>query len=177
MANACLRHLKRKLAGDPVLHEIYTAIVSDYIQKGYAKEVTEIEKDNNHVWYLSHHPVINQNKPGKVRVVFNCAAMYKGTSLNSQLLQGPNFMNSLVGVLNRFRQEDVALAADIEAMFHQVQVHDEDCDALRFLWWHRGDFNRRPKCYQTRVHLFGATSSLSCAAYASRRIALDHAHM
>ena len=57
-------------------------------------------------------------------------------------------MNSLVGVLTRFRQEHVALAADIEAMFHQVRVHDEDCDALRFLWWPRGDLNRQPKCYR-----------------------------
>lgn len=39
-------------------------------------------------------------------------------------------MNSLVGVVIMFRQEPVALAADIEAMFHQVRVNDEDCDAL-----------------------------------------------
>ena len=156
---------------------MYTTTVSDYVQKGYAKEVTKIETGNNHVWYLPHHPVTNPNKPGKVRVVFDCVAMYKGMSLNSQLLQGPDLMNSLVGVLTRFRQEHVALAADIEAMFHQVRVHDEDCDALRFLWWPRGDLNRQPKCYRMQVHLFGATSSPSCTAYALRRTASDHAHM
>ena len=73
--------------------------------------------------------------PGKVRVVFDCAAKFKDVSLNSRLLQGPDFMNSLVGVLMRFRQDHIALAADIEAMFHQVRVKDDDCDALRFLWW------------------------------------------
>ena len=40
----------------------------------------------------------------------------------------------VVGVLMRFHQEEVVLIADIEQMFHQVQVPAEDCDALRFLW-------------------------------------------
>jgi len=53
---------------------------------------------------------------GSLRVVFDCGATYKVTSLNSQLLQGPNLTNSLVGVLVRFRREPVAFMADIEAM-------------------------------------------------------------
>jgi hypothetical protein len=59
-----------------------------------------------------------------VLVVFECAATYKGSSLNSQLLQGPDFINSLVGVIIRFRQEHRALEADIEAMFLQVRVQE-----------------------------------------------------
>ncbi|XP_053406377.1 uncharacterized protein LOC128546124 [Mercenaria mercenaria] len=177
LAHARLEHLKRKLARDQELHKMYTASVTDYIQKGHAQEVTHFESDSNRVWYLPHHPVTNPNKPGKVRVVFDCAAKYKGISLNSQLLQGPDFMNSLVGVLIRFRQEPVAIAADIEAMFHQVRVEDLDCDALRFLWWPEGDMTQQPRCYKMLVHLFGATSSPSCTAYALIRTASDNAHM
>jgi len=33
-------------------------------------------------WYLPHHAVQNVNKPGKIRVVFDCLAKYGGTSLN-----------------------------------------------------------------------------------------------
>lgn len=109
-----------------------------------------------------------------MRVVFDCAAKFKGKSLNSELLQGPDLMNSLVGVLMRFRQDHIALAADIEAMFHQVRVEEEDCDALRFLWWPGGDLSQQPKCYRMQVHIFGATSSPSCTAYALRRTASDH---
>ena len=82
--------------------------------------------------------MINPNKPGKTRVVFDCSAKYKGVSLNDNLLNGPDMVNSLIGVLTRFRQEQVAIMADVEAMFHQVMVADEDCNYLRFLWWDKG---------------------------------------
>ncbi|XP_060602645.1 uncharacterized protein LOC132755746 [Ruditapes philippinarum] len=175
LAHARLNHLKRKLSRDNVLHEMYTKTMTDYIDKGFAKEVTNKDTNSEQIWYLPHHPVANVNKPGKVRVVFDCAAKYKGISLNSQLLQGPDMMNSLVGVLTRFRQEKVALSADIEAMFHQVCVCEKDCDALRFLWWPGGDLSITPMTYCMKVHLFGATSSPSCAAYALRRTAIDNA--
>ena len=47
-------------------------------------------------------------------MVFDAAAKFHGTSLNDQLLQGPDYINNLAGVLMRFRQEEVALVADIE---------------------------------------------------------------
>ncbi|XP_053376744.1 uncharacterized protein LOC128547687 [Mercenaria mercenaria] len=85
-------------------------------------------------------------------------------------------MNNLVGVLTRFRQEKIALIADIEAMFHQVRVCENDCDALRFLWWPGGDITKPPKINCMQVHLFGATSSPSCTAYALKRTAADNAN-
>lgn len=175
LAHARLNQLKRKLSHDKILHEMYTKTVTDYIDKGYAKEVADKDTNCKRIWYLPHHPVTNVNKPGKVRVVFDCAAKYKDISLNSQLLQGPDMMNSLVGVLTRFRQEKIALGADIEAMFHQVRVCEADRDALRFLWWPGGDMSKSPKIYCMQVHLFGATSSPSCAAYALKRTASDNA--
>ncbi|CAG2254433.1 unnamed protein product [Mytilus edulis] len=176
LAHARLQQLKRKLSSNETLHKMYTTTVNDYIEKGYAKEVTNIESKSKRVWYLPHHPITNENKPGKVRVVFDCASKYQGISLNSQLLQGPDLMNSLVGVIIRFRQDKVALAADIEAMFHQVRVREDDCDALRFLWWPNGNLDQKPKIYCMNVHLFGATSSPSCTAYALKRTARDYAH-
>ena len=71
--------------------------------------------------------------PVKLRVVFDFAARYKETSLNDQLLSGPDLTNTLFGVLVRFRQEPVALSSDIEAMFHQVMVDPKDFDVLKFL--------------------------------------------
>ena len=75
--------------------------------------------------------VFHPQKPGKVRVVLDCAAKFKGTSLNDQ---GPDLKNGLIGVIIRFRQEPVAMVADVGGMFHQVRVTPDDCNALRFLW-------------------------------------------
>ena len=126
------------------------------------------------VWYLPHHPVFHPQKPGKARVVFDCAAKFKGTSLNDQLLQGPDLTNGLLGVIIRFRQEPVAMVADVEGMFHQVRVAPDDCNALRFLWWPNDDLSKEPVDYQMLVHLFGATSSPSCASFCLKKTASDN---
>lgn len=93
----------------------------------------------------------------------------QGFTINKQLIQGPDLTGSLIGVLTRFRLEPVAVMADVEAMFHQVSVPPEDADLLRFLWWPDGDTSKDLVEYRMAVHLFGATSSPSCASYALRR--------
>ena len=110
------------------LLEKYRTTMNDYIQNGHAEMVPEEELNTRDrpVWFLPHHPVIHPLKPDKVRVVYDCAAKFGQTSLNQQLLQGPDQTNQLVGVLSRFRQETVGMVADIEAMFHQVLVDPKD---------------------------------------------------
>lgn len=172
LAEFRLATLRRRFLKEPGLYEKYKEVINDYLSKGYARRILHNDMDlRKRVWYLPHHPVIT---PKKVRVVFDCAAKWKGTSLNDLLLQGPDQTNSLVGVLNRFREGYVAMAADIEGMFLQVKVDPDDCDMLRFLWWPEGDIREQPEEYQMLVHLFGATSSPSCANFALRKTADDN---
>ena len=59
--------------------------------------------------------MINERKPGKkLRVVFDCAAVHEGLCRNQVLMQGPDLVYNLAGVLLRFRRESVALVADID---------------------------------------------------------------
>ena len=88
-------------------------------------------------------------------------------------MQGPDYTNSLVGVFIRFRQDNIALVADIEGMFNQVKVSPEDQDAFRFLWW-SGSLDKPPDEYVMTVHVFGATDSPSCANYCLKRTAEDN---
>ena len=117
-------------------HEDYTNFMNDLIKNGYAEKVPEsrLETEKGRVWYLPHHGIYHTQKPGQIRVVFDCSCEFEGTSLNKELLQ----TNSLVGVLLKFRVERVAFLADIEAMFHQVRVPLEQRSYLRFLWWPNG---------------------------------------
>ena len=105
-------------------------------------------------------------------MVFDAAAKSDGTSLNDQLYQGPDLANSLTGALIRFREEEIAFTADLEAMFHQVKVLPRDADALRFLWW-SGSLDNPPDEYQILVHIFGAASSPCCANKSVRQTADD----
>ena len=167
-----LKGLKRRLERDADFKEKYVCTIEDYIAQGHAEPAKKIG-DHGRTWYLPHHGVTNPHKPGKIRVVFDAAAKSRGVALNDALLRGPDLVNDLVGVLVRFRQGRVALAADIKQMFHQVRVQPSDRDALRFLWWPRGDTSQPPQVYRMAVHVFGATSSPSCSAFALRRAALD----
>ena len=122
------------------------------------------------IWYLPHHAVWHPRKPEEPRVVFDCASKSGGTSLNEELLRGPENTRSLSGVILRFRVNEVAVTADIKRMFHQVHVTPEDRGALCYLWWPNGDLSREPKTYQMFVHIFGAKSSPSVAGYALRAL-------
>ena len=142
-AESRLQPLKRLLQRDEILRKKYKDFMDDLLRKNYAKKVTSAELSPKDIWYLPHHPVFHPQKPDNVQVVFDCSAKYRGTSLNDQLLQGPDLTNSLVGVLTRFQQERVAFMSDIEAMFYQVRVQPSDCNYLRFLWWPGGDVERK----------------------------------
>ncbi|XP_071827282.1 uncharacterized protein [Apostichopus japonicus] len=165
--------LERRFRRDPELKIKYVEFMNKMYDRGYMEQVSETSYEGRE-WYLPHHPVISNKKPGKVRVVFDCAAKQAGVSLNDLLLQGPDITNSLVGVLLRYREEKVAVMADIEGMFLQVVVPPEDRDALRFLW--RSNEEEELKIYRMTRHLFGAISSSAIANRALQRTGEDHGH-
>ncbi|KAL2102335.1 hypothetical protein ACEWY4_001503 [Coilia grayii] len=167
--------LRRKLSKNKAFHSDYTTFMKAMLDKGHAEKVPDdqLARSDGRVWYIPHHGVYHKKKH-KIRVVFDCTASFQGTSLNLQLLQGPDLTNTLLGVILRYRQEPVAMMADIEGMFHQVRIPENDVDFLRFLWWPDGDVNKPLTEYRMVVHLFGAVSSPSCANYALKRAAIDN---
>ena len=150
----------------------YVNFVSEMTAKGHARRVSE-DTEPRVVWYIPHHRIHHIKKPNKIRFVFYCSAKPGGTSLNDRLIQGPNLFNSLIGVLARFRQDRMAFMADIEAMFHQVQVPVEHCDFLGFFWWPNGNVQTATQEYQMTVPLFLAVSSPSCCNFALKQTAED----
>ena len=170
-----LHNLKRRLSRDETLRVRYTNTMEMTIAKGYALPVSrhQIKCGYQPCWYLPHHAVLNPKKPEKLRIVLDCAAKHRGRSLNDMLYQGPDTTADLVGILLRFRRERIAVSADIEEMFMQVKVPENDRNALRFLWWPEGDLSKEPEEYEMTAHPFGATSSPFCANFALRRAAQE----
>ena len=108
-------------------HQEYVKYMKNIVCCNYAERVPEdqVNKSNGRVWYIPHHGVHHPRK-GALRVVFDCGAMFKGVSLNNELLKGPNLTRTLLAVLTRFRQQPIGFIGDIQAMFHQVRVPEED---------------------------------------------------
>ena len=136
IAEQRLQSLKKKMKKDEQYKQECVAFLNDMFENNYAEEVPqeELTQSPAKVWYLAHHGVYHP-KMKKIRVVFDCAASYQGVSLNTELLQGPDLTNSLIGVILRFRKEPIRIMGDIKSMFHQVRVAESDVNYLRFLWW------------------------------------------
>ena len=170
-----LYSLENRFRRDPNFASRYGAVVDEYIQLGHARLSSTEEVRHPPAWenYLAHHAPVNPNKPDKVRVVFDASAKFQGTSLNQNLLKGPDLLTSMIGVTLRFREKRIPILADIEKMYHQVKVRSEDQPALRFLWRPPGCL-LPPLTYQMTVHVFGAVSSPTTCLYALLRTAEDH---
>ena len=95
-AESRLCSLKRRLLKDEELHRKYNTTMDGNLCKGHAVKIPprELSVEGTNVWNLPHHPVVHDRKPDKVRVVFDCATKYMGTSLNDQLMQGPELNNN-----------------------------------------------------------------------------------
>ncbi|XP_045032618.1 uncharacterized protein LOC123474468 [Daphnia magna] len=167
--------LERRLIADENLGKRYSAAINEYISLGHARKLSAEEvnyRPAGRTWFLPHHPVINPKKPEKSRPVFDASAYYKGMSLNSALLKGPDLLTNLIGVLIRFRQHPIALSADIVKMFHQVRVRPKDGPTLRFFYRDPG-IQEPPSVYQMNVQLFGAVCSPAICAHVLRQAAED----
>ena len=166
-----LSSLERRLKKDEKYYKDYVNFMNDIITRGDAEKVPEQELDKRSAWYIPHHGVYHPHKPEKIRVVFDCSARFQEASLNDHLLTGPDLINTLVGVLCRFRKGPIAFMCDVERMFHQFHVVKEHQDYLRFLWWDKGDLNSEPTVYRMKVHLFGAASSPGCCNFGLKHLA------
>ena len=150
----CAKHrlncLQKRLKKNEAYYKDYVNFMNNIISRGDAEKVPEEEIDNSPAWFIPHHGVYHPQKPGKIRVVFDCSAKFQETSLNDHLLTGPDLTNMLVGVLCRFRKGSIAVMCDVERMFHQFHVKKEDQDYLRFLWWEYGNLKTTPSTYRMK---------------------------
>lgn len=70
-----LESLKRKILKNPQFRNDYISFMNKLFEKGFAEAVPEMQlkRDEGRVWYLPHHGVYLEKKPGKIRV--HCSAV------------------------------------------------------------------------------------------------------
>ncbi|XP_068707923.1 uncharacterized protein [Montipora foliosa] len=164
--------LNAKFKKNPKFFTDYQTFIRDLTSQ-CAKRIpaVRLEVQDSKVNYNLHTGVYHPKKPGQIRAVFDCSAQYNGVSFNDYLLQSPDFMNDLFGILCRFRHESIALRTDVKSMFHQFVIWEKHRDLLRFCWWLNGDPSKELVEYRMKAHLFSASSSPACAHVGIRRAA------
>ncbi|GBL78773.1 hypothetical protein AVEN_65314-1 [Araneus ventricosus] len=135
--------------------EEYETVFRDWLDQGIIEEVGSSEPEH----YLPHRPVFKENSTTKVRPVFDGSARDKNSpSINDCLEKGPNLVELIPSVLNRFRIGKYGVIADIEKAFLQIELHEHDRPYLKFLWWQDGQ-KEQLRIFQHRRVVFGITSS------------------
>lgn len=101
-----LLSLKRKLLNDDKLKSDYLAFRKT-LDNGHASRVPvdQLSTAEDKVSYLPYFNIYHPRKPGQIRVVLDCSAVFENESLNKHLVQGPDQLKSLIGVLKRFRKD------------------------------------------------------------------------
>ncbi|GFV38256.1 integrase catalytic domain-containing protein [Trichonephila clavipes] len=85
-------------------------------------------------YYLPHRPVIKQaSQTMKIRSMFDASARDKNQlSLNDCLNRGPNLIELIPDIIDRFRLYPIGLSSDIEKASLQISIIPEHRDYLRF---------------------------------------------
>lgn len=145
---------------NPAIRIAANVTISRYLERGYIEEVQQSDQQ----WLL---PIFAVENSRKIRLVWDAAAECEGHSLDKHLLQGPNVNAPLWDILVRFREDPIALCADISEMYHQVMVAEEDRKYQRFLW--RNNDQEPLKVYEMRVMTFGANCSPYIAQFVKNK--------
>ena len=167
-----LEGVERRLKRDPEKAKAYMQAINQYVEKGFAEEVSSVRKEENmETRYLPHHAVFrNDKKTTKCRIVFDASATdNQGVSLNDCVIPGPALQPNLVSVLIRFRTHRVGLMADVEKMFLQVKLAPRDQDVHRYLWRDLKS-DEEPRTYRMTRLTFG----VNCSPFLA--IATVHSH-
>ena len=84
--------------------------------------------------YISHHPVLKDSVSTPCRMVTNSSFPNGGSSLNQCLAAGPNSLNSMLGVLLRFRCREVAFQFDLKKAYNTMKTGIVERHLRRFVW-------------------------------------------
>ncbi|XP_025270370.1 uncharacterized protein LOC112639710 [Camponotus floridanus] len=171
IALRALKRMESRFIKDPAFYSLYREFMQQYMELDHMLPV-QTPANGTTVCYLPHHGVLRESSVmTKLRVVFNGSAIVTtGSSLNQHLHCGPNLLPTLADVLLRWRRHRYVLATDVEKMYRQIEVHQQDRDLQRILW--RSSPKENIQEYQLKTVTYG----LSCAPFLAIRTLHQLAH-
>lgn len=94
-----------------------------------------------------------------------------GISVNDLQHVWPKLQTDLADVIIRWRRYAYVFTADIEKMYRQIRVHEDDWGLQRILW--REDEEIPPVLYRLCTVTYGLASAPYLAIRALRQVAID----
>ncbi|XP_029162050.1 uncharacterized protein LOC114933579 [Nylanderia fulva] len=173
IALKALYRMEKRFETNPSLKIQYIDFLREYRSLDHMRPVAS-NRAQSREFFLPHHGVTRETSTTtKLRVVFNGSQKTNlGLSLNEYLLVGPKLQTDLADILIRWRRHRYVFAADIEKMYRQIRVHEDDWPLQKILW--RDSLDERPQEYA----LCTVTYGLACAPYLAlrclRQLALDY---
>ncbi|GBN44277.1 hypothetical protein AVEN_211376-1 [Araneus ventricosus] len=152
--------LKSNFINDPPLFSDYKKVIDEHLREDIIERIKDSDENKENTYYLPHRAVIRKDhSTTRLRIVFDASSHAKGQlSLNDCLYTGLNLIPDLFSLLLRFRSHPVAITADIQKAFLQINIDEEDRNFTRFYWSNNPEDGNEEIYRMTRV-LFGVCSS------------------
>lgn len=162
---------ERRRARDQTKSEAYREFMRELLTLDHMNEVA-VDLTKPH-YYMTHHIIERSTSlTTKWRVVFN--ASFKSStnfSLNDLLMVGPTIQPEVFVHLIRWRQNLIALTADITKMYRQIEVRPED-RWFQLIWWRNSDRDEL-KSYALKTVTYGTASAPFAATRTLKQLAID----
>ncbi|GFX12004.1 integrase catalytic domain-containing protein [Trichonephila clavipes] len=129
--------MERRFQVDKDFERQYKKFMIEYESLGHMMPVENNEKSMDpKIYFLPHHAVMKGDSVStKLRVVFDGTCKpSNGNSLNSILGIGKMLQPDLFTILVKFRLNEIAFSADIQQMYRQILIDQEDQNFQRIVW-------------------------------------------
>lgn len=125
--------LEKRLQRVPEYKKMYSDFIHEYESLGH---MTRINDYGTPHCFMPHHGVFREHSTTtKLRVVFD-ASFPSSTSVSYNSLQrvGPPIQGDLLAILLRLRQHRYVACADVEKMYRQILVSEDQRDLQLIVW-------------------------------------------
>ncbi|XP_058817062.1 uncharacterized protein LOC131680358 [Topomyia yanbarensis] len=155
--------IERKFLVNKQLHSDYGQFMAEYKSLGHMEAVTPDPSLPN--FYLPHHAILRPDSTTtKTRVVFDGSSKTTSKlSLNDLCYIGPTVQPPLIATILNFRLPQYVITADIEKMYRQIAVHQDDRALQQILW------RIQPTDPVSTYQLTTVTYGTACAPYLATR--------
>lgn len=169
-----LKNVESKCKLNTNFGKLYTDFMKEYELLGHMKKVGIYPRDLvENGFFLPHHGILKESSSTtKLRVVFDgsCKRAAK-TSLNEELAAGPALQNDLPTIINRWRRFKIGFRADLEKMFRQILVAQEQRKFQQILWRNFG--SEEIIIYELSTVTYGTTPAPFLTIRVLQQLAFD----